>query len=132
MSPDDVPVPWCLGQYGCGAYVSSSFRGAFAPCTRPVRWAGLVLRLPQPPVEVWLAFACDDHRRRLDAPRPLLPRDEAVRADWRAREAAGRAGRPYEKPQPLATGAQARRLHDAALAWAQEHEDVSRGGPSPS
>jgi len=35
-----------------------------------------------PFLECWLVFACDQHVEEIDAARPLLQRDEAVRQVW--------------------------------------------------
>jgi hypothetical protein len=57
-----------------------------------------------------LAFACDQHRDELIAPRELLDRDRVVLDDWAERERRALAGKGWDPPQPLAVGAAAREL----------------------
>jgi hypothetical protein len=69
-------------------------------------------------LECWLVFACDQHVDEIDAARPLLKRDEAVRLVWLEQRRRALAGRRWEPPKPLATGADSKQLHERALAWA--------------
>lgn len=63
-------------------------------------------------------FACTEHAAEIDAARPLLERDEALRQTWREQRQRALNGRRWERPKPLATGADATTLHARALAWA--------------
>jgi hypothetical protein len=102
------PIPWRVGTSGCGAYATAGFAGTPRQCTGAVRYAGL--RVGGQPLEAWLAFACDQHREELDAPRQLLDCDRAVLADWQERERRALAGKGWDPPQPLAVGSAAREL----------------------
>jgi hypothetical protein len=115
-----VPVPWTLGVPTCGAARQSGPGGSFRPCEGRPTHAGLKLhRSPiRRQLEVWLCFACAQHAGEIDAARPLLERDEAVRKEWAAERGRALAGRRWNPPKPLATGAEAKALHDRALAWA--------------
>ena len=63
-------------------------------------------------------FACTEHVDQIDAARLLLPRDDTVRQEWLEQQRRALAGRRWEPPKPLATGADAKILHERALAWA--------------
>ena len=102
------PIPWRVGTSGCGAYATAGFAGAPRQCSGAVRYAGL--RVGGQPVEAWLAFACEQHRDELIAPRELLDRDCVVLDDWREREQRALNGKGWDPPQPLAVGAAAREL----------------------
>ena len=71
-------------------------------CQGAVTHAGLILR--EHPVQAWLAFSCSMHTDDLIAARPLLDRDRAVLADWRARERRALDGQGWDPPRPLASG----------------------------
>ena len=103
----DDPIPWRVGTSGCGAYATAGFAGAPRQCSGAVRYAGL--RVGGQPFEAWLAFACDQHRDQLIAPRELLDPDRVVLDDWREREQRALAGKGWDPPQPLAVGAAAAR-----------------------
>ena len=117
--PLTVPVPWTLGEPSC------------APPDRPGRRVVPLLRgrpshagvkLHHSPIrrqlECWLVFACTEYVDEIDAARPLLERDEAVRRVWLEQRRQALAGRRWEPPKPLATGADAKQLHERALTWA--------------
>ena len=92
------PVPWCLGQAGCGAYVHNGFSGAFRQCSGEVVAAGLVRTRRR---EVWLAFSCELHRDQLEDPRPLTD-EELAELEWRREQSRlALAGRRYQKVRPL-------------------------------
>ena len=57
-------------------------------------------------------FACTDHVDQIDAARLVLPRDETVRQAWLEQHRRALAGRRWEPPKPLATGAEAKTLHE--------------------
>ena len=59
-------------------------------------------------------FACDQHVEEIDAARPLLERDEAVRQVWLEQRRRALAGRCWEPPKPLSSGADAKQLHERA------------------
>jgi len=59
--------------------------------------------------------------------RPLLPRDETVRQAWAEQHRRALAGRRFEPPKPLATGADAKTLHQRAQAWAARRAAERRG-----
>ena len=63
-------------------------------------------------------FACDQHVGEIDAARTLLERDEAARQVWLEQRRRALARRRWEPPKPLATGADAKQLHERALAGA--------------
>jgi hypothetical protein len=115
-----VAVPWMLGVPGCGAMRQSGPGGSFRSCAGRPTHCGV--RLHRPPerrqLECWLVFACRDHIGEIDAARPLLPRDEALLQRWSEQRDRALAGRRWERPQPLATGADAKTLYERALAWA--------------
>ena len=115
-----VPVPWTLGEPSCGAARQTGPAGSFRSCERRPSHAGVKLhRSPiRRQLECWLVFACAEHVDEIDAARPLLERDEAVRQVWLAQRRRALAGRRWEPPKPLATGAEAKLLHKRALAWA--------------
>jgi hypothetical protein len=115
-----VPVPWTLGEPGCGAACQSGPGGSFRPCEGRPSHAGVNLhRSPiRRQLECWLVFACAQHVGEIDAARPLLERDEAVRQAWLEQRRRALAGRRWEPPKPLATGPDAKQLHERALAWA--------------
>ena len=50
-------------------------------------------------------FACTDHVAEIDAARPLLERDEALLQTWLEQRHRALSGRRWERPKPLATGA---------------------------
>lgn len=118
-----IPVPWQLGQPGCGASVQSGPGGSFRDCGGKPVYAGVVLhRSPiRRQLECWLSFACAEHVDRLVAARPMLERDRAVQHEWRRQRDLALAGRRHESPKPLATGPDAKALHERALAWATAH-----------
>ena len=51
-------------------------------------------------------------------PAPLLERDQALRQMWLEQRQRALVGRHWERPKPLATGADAKILYERALAWA--------------
>jgi hypothetical protein len=118
--PVPVPVPWTLGEPGCGAACQSGPGGSFRSCEGRPSHAGVKLhRSPiRRQLECWLVFACAQHVGEIDAARPLLERDEAVRQAWLEQRRRALAGRRWEPPKPLATGPDAKQLHERALAWA--------------
>ena len=69
-------------------------------------------------LECWLVFACPEHVDQIDAARLLLPRDDTVRQVWLEQQRRALAGRRWEPPKPLATGADAKILHERARSWA--------------
>ena len=71
-------------------------------------------------------FVCVEHVDEIDAARPLLERDEAVRQVWLEQRHRALTGRRWEPPKPLATGADAKLLHERALAWAASTPVVDR------
>jgi hypothetical protein len=115
-----VPVPWTLGVPGCGAMRQSGSGGSFRPCTAQPTHCGVRLHRSSQrrQLECWLVFACPDHVGEIDAARPLLQRDEVLRQTWLQERQQALAGRRWERPTPLATGADAKTLHERALAWA--------------
>ena len=121
-----VPVPWTLGEPGCGAACQSGPGGSFRSCEHRPTHAGVKLhRSPiRRQLECWLVFACTEHVDQIDAARLLLPRDDTVRQAWLEQHRRALAGRRWEPPKPLATGADAKILHERALAWAA---GVTRG-----
>ncbi|MBC3189511.1 hypothetical protein H7X46_00305 [Pseudonocardia sp. C8] len=118
--------PFYAGGSGCGAMVSGS-GGPPSRCTGGATYAGLVMFATERRQEVWLSFACEQHVDRLDAPRRMLPRDQAVRDERRRNEQAARSARPYTQPKPLALGREARELHAKALRWAAAHTEAEEG-----
>ena len=92
-------TPWRLAAAGCGAF---GHAGTPCGCQGAVTHAGLILR--EHPVQAWLAFSCSMHTDDLIAARPLLDRDRAVLADWRARERRALDGQGWDPPRPLASG----------------------------
>src|SRR3954469_15585182 len=76
-----VPVPWTLGEPGCGAACQSGPGGSFRSCEHRPTHAGVKLhRSPiRRQLECWLVFACTEHVDQIDAARLLLPRDDTVR-----------------------------------------------------
>ena len=115
-----VPVPWTLGEPGCGAACQSGPGGSFRSCEGRPSHAGVKLHRSsiRRQLECWLVFACAQHVGEIDAARPLLERDEAVRQAWLEQRRRALAGRRSEPPKPLATGADAKQLHERALVWA--------------
>jgi hypothetical protein len=115
-----VAVPWMLGVPGCGAMRQSGPGGAFRSCAgRPTHCGVRLHRSPRRrQLECWLVFACLDHIGEIEAARPLLPRDEAILQTWLEQHRRALAGRRWERPTPLATGADAQTLYERALAWA--------------
>ena len=103
-------TPWRLAAAGCGAF---GHAGTPCGCQGAVTHAGLILR--EHPVQAWLAFSCSMHTDDLIAARPLLDRDRAVLADWRARERRALDGQGWDPPRPLAVGAAANYLVRRAL-----------------
>jgi hypothetical protein len=89
------PTPWRLAAAGCGAYSTSGHAGTPRGCQGAVTHAGLILR--EHPVQAWLAFSCSMHTDDLIAARPLLDRDRAVLADWRARERRALDGQGWDR-----------------------------------
>lgn len=111
-----------LGVGGCGAVVQSGPGGRPEQCFAPVTRCGLLLRrrFDGKPPEAWLAFACDGHADRLVAARDLLPRDREVLDRWWAEERREyTAERPWQRPEPLATGGDAVQLVERARRWAE-------------
>jgi hypothetical protein len=72
--------------------------------------------------EVFLAFACPEHRSRLIAPRQMLDRDRAELERRRNSWTWTRVGHPPLPIEPLRTGAAAHRLVEKARAWAARAE----------
>ncbi len=71
--------------------------------------------------EVFLAFACPEHKSSLIAARRMLGRDRAELERRRHSWTWARVGHPPLPIDPLATGAAARRLVEKARVWATEH-----------
>jgi hypothetical protein len=67
-----VPVPWTLGEPGCGAALQTGPGGPFQPCEGRPTHAGVTLRRSpiRRPLECWLVFACDQHVDEIDAGAP--------------------------------------------------------------
>ena len=80
--------------------------------------AGLVLINDQ----VFLAFACLEHKSRLIAARRMLDRDRAELERRRHSWTWARGGHPPLPIEPLRTGAAAHRLVEKARAWAERAE----------
>ncbi|MBC3189978.1 hypothetical protein H7X46_02735 [Pseudonocardia sp. C8] len=118
--------PFYVAGSGCGARVSG-FGGPPGRCTGGATYAGVVMFATEQKQMLWLAFACAEHADQLDAPRRMLPRDEAARDERHRNEQAARSGRPYTRPQPLALGRDARELHAKALRWAAAHAEAAEG-----
>jgi hypothetical protein len=78
-------------------------------------------------MECWLVFACTEHVDQIDAARPLLPRDDTIRQAWAEQHRRALAGRRFEAPKPLATGADAKTLHQRAQEWAARRAAGRRG-----
>ena len=118
-----IPVPWQLGRAGCGAAIQSGAGGSFRDCLGGGAYAGVKLhRSPiRRQLECWLVFACAKHVDQIDAARPLLDRDRAVQREWGRQRELALAGRRHEPPKPLATGPDAKALHERALGWAAAH-----------
>lgn len=117
-------MPWCLGRASCGAMTFTGIHGQPRDCVGRVTHAGLVLvRDGRPPRwRCWLSFSCVAHASCLTAPRSLLPKDEVVRRHWAAQRDLALAGKPFERSEPLSMGAEAKRLHARALAWAAKQQ----------
>jgi hypothetical protein len=114
--------PFAASSPGCGARVAAGSTISGSRCGAAPTWAGLIYY--SGPGEAWLAFTCDRHRGRLIAPRRLLERDRAEIAARRERiRRTVEDKAPWVKPKPAATGAAARRLVEAARAWAERHPD---------
>ena len=115
---EPVPVPWTLGEPGCGAARQTGPAGSFRSCGGRPSCAGVKLhRSPiRRQLECWLVFACAEHVDEIDAARPLLERDEAVRQVWLEQRRRALAGRRWEPPKPLSSGADAKQLHERAPA----------------
>jgi hypothetical protein len=116
-----VPVPALdLGRPGCGAARQTGPAGSFRSCEGRPSHAGVKLhRSPiRRQLECWLVFACAEHVDEIDAARPMLERDEAVRQVWLEQRRRALAGRRWDPPKPLSSGADAKLLHERALAWA--------------
>jgi hypothetical protein len=96
-------------------------------CFGTVSHAGLIFfEYPRP--TAWLGFACDDHASDLIASRLLLDRDRAELGRRRhARAEAAAAGAHDVEPEPLAVGANARRLADRAREWERRRGERERG-----
>jgi hypothetical protein len=77
--------------------------------------------------EVYLAYACPEHKSRLIAPRRMFDRDRAELERRRHSWMWARAGHPPLPIEPLRSGAAAHRLVEKARAWAAEHTERSRG-----
>ena len=92
-------IPWSADRPGCGAGVRRA-HGQWTNCIAPPAWAGTI-RFRYPRRSVWLAFACDEHRDRLDDPRPLTEADRAELLWRREQDSLALAGEQYERPQPL-------------------------------
>lgn len=124
-----VPVPWTLGEPGCGAACQSGPGGSFRSWEHRPTHAGVKLhRSPiRRQLECWLVFACTEHVDQIDAARLLLPRDDTVRQAWLEQHRRALAGRRWEPPKPLATGADAKIPHERAPTWANR-DDVGRQG----
>jgi hypothetical protein len=73
--------------------------------------------------EVYLAFACPEHRAGLIAPRRMLDRDRVELERRRHSWMWARAGHPPLPIESIRAGAAARRLVEKALAWAAEHAE---------
>jgi hypothetical protein len=119
--PDYSLMSFCLGVGGCGAMVPTGPHGRPNSCRLPVTRCGLVLR-ERPagrPAEAWLVFACEAHAGDLIAARELLDRDRVVLGQWRAETARAEAGHPWQRPEPLARGADAVQLVERAQRWAE-------------
>jgi hypothetical protein len=82
--------------------------------TDPLRITAASLR-DRRQLECWLVFACTEHVAEIDAARPLLQRDETLQQAWLERRRRALNGRRWERPKPLATGADAK---DVARAGA--------------
>jgi hypothetical protein len=87
-------------------------------CSAEPTHAGLVLINDQ----VFLAFACIEHKSRLIAPRRMLDRDRAELERRRHSWTWARVGHPPLPIEPLRTGAAAYRLVEKARAWADPAE----------
>jgi hypothetical protein len=123
-----IPVPWTLGVPGCGANLQTGPGGSFQGC--PGRTTHVGVRLHRSPtrrrLELWLSFACAEHVDQLDAARELLDRDRAVQREWGEQRRRAQPGRPTIAPTPLATGADAKALHERALVWAAARRERPR------
>jgi hypothetical protein len=116
-------MPFSSGRAGCGAYRHNDYIAPH-PCQRPPVWVGLRFSRFPAPGHTAIAFACDEHRGELTAPRRLLDRDRATLARRAEQTRRGLAGEPgWEPDPPLATGAAARALIERARAWAQQHPE---------
>jgi hypothetical protein len=73
--------------------------------------------------EVYLAFACSEHRARLIAPRRILDRDRVELERRRQSWMWARVGHPPLPIESIRAGAAARRLVEKAFAWAAEHAE---------
>lgn len=103
-----------LGTGRCAAYTASGASGAMQQCGADPTHAGVVLVESRHPVELWLAFTCGRHADQLTGSRPLLARDRAEMQRWQAEETKALAGKPWDRPAPIAVGAQARRRYELA------------------
>jgi len=106
-----VGEPFAPAHWGCGGRAGQGHCQA-----RPV-YAGLAY-FPRSE-QVWLGFACADHRWQLVAPREMTGRD---RAELERRRDHIRAIRedhvPHVPVRPLAEGRAARELVERAKRWA--------------
>jgi hypothetical protein len=89
-------------------------------CRAEPTHAGLVLINDQ----VFLAFACGEHKSKLIAPRRILDRDRAELERRRHSWTWARAGHPPLPIEPLRTGTAARRLVEQARVWADRTGSV--------
>jgi hypothetical protein len=111
--PDDLApltTPGCVVKV---RQVSLAFE-----CSAEPTHAGLVLINDQ----VFLAFACLEHKSRLIAARRMLDRDHAELERHRHSWTWARVGHPPLPIEPLRTGAAAHRLVEKARAWAERAE----------
>lgn len=97
---------------------------------RPPTWAGLVYGHSS--ATLWWAFACERHVAHLYAPRCLLDRDRAELERRRAEQERALAGHSFQRTEPLATGAAAKRLLRRAIAYHDHHKDPLDTGGRPS
>lgn len=102
------------GRAGC-AVMSSGFAGTPTDCQQLVTHAGLVY-FPGTK-RLWWVFACDVHKDRVEAARPLNDRDRVELARRRVNWEAALEGRGRWVPnEPLAVGVEARRILERVRA----------------
>lgn len=95
---DRIREPFAPARGGCGGPAIGG-RTGFAPCQRPVAWAGTITFSHDR--TTWLAFTCEAHRGHLDDPHPLDDEDQAECEHRAEQERRGRAGLQYERVQPI-------------------------------